>query len=395
MQSLPLDAHVAPPAAPARVAGRLDAVDVAKAIGIVLVVAGHAPGAPGAVLAPIYSFHMPLFFFLSGCLLSAERAALPWRSAALRGARTLLVPYLFFFVVSFGYWLATRHLGARAAKFAGVDAADAWAGLASGLSADLFVNITLWFLPCLFVCQLLHAAVRRVFGHRSGRVFGHAGGHESGSGAVLLLAVGVAGTLLAFTLPWSTRLPWGLDIAWIALPFYAAGHWLRVGTAWPGGSAKRAARAPWSALTTRPAVAAAWVIGTGVVWLAIVGMQGRVDLAHADFGPYPLLYLPCAAAGIALVMTLATRCPSNALLRWLAGNSLVIFALHPLLINATSGALQMAGGQGLAGEHAVLWWLASTAWGIAACVPIAALLRRHVPFALGLVPASGRRRGSA
>ncbi len=384
MQSLRLDARTAPAAAPARAARRLAAIDVAKAIGIVLVVAGHAPGAPAALLAPIYSVHMPLFFFLSGCVLSAERAALPWRTSTQRAARTLLVPYLFFFLLSFGYWLLTRHLGARAAKFAGVDTADAWSGLATGLSADLFVNITLWFLPCLFVCQLLHSAALRAFG----RAFGRVVGHESGPGAVLLLAAGLATALLAFTLPWSARLPWGLDIAWIALPFYAAGHWLRAARAWPGRSV---ARGTWHAPMAGAAVAAA----TGLAWLALVFVQGRVDLALADFGPYPLLYLPCAAAGIALVMMLAQRCPSTRLLRWLAGNSLVIFALHPLLINAVSGALQMSGGKALAAEQPMLWWLAGTAWGIAACVPIAALLRRHVPFVLGQAPASRLQRGSA
>jgi len=376
MQSLPLDAVAAPSAAPARAAGRLDAIDVAKAIGIVVVVAGHAPGAPAALLAPIYSVHMPLFFFLSGCVLGAARAAEPWRRTVQRAARTLLVPYLFFFLLSFGYWMLTRHLGARAAKFAGIDAADAWVGFATGLSADLFVNITLWFLPCMFVCQLLHAAARQVLGPR----------------AVLLLAIGVAAVLLAFTQPWPTRWPWGLDIAWIALPFYAAGHWLRVGAAWPGRTAHQASR---RAPATCVALALGITLGAAWVWLALVNAQGRVDLAHADFGPHPLLYLPCAAAGITLVMMAAQHCPSNPVLRWLAGNTLVIFALHPLLINAASGALQMSGREALPAEHATLWWLASTAWGVVACVPIAALLRRHARSVLGLQTAAARQRGVA
>lgn len=40
-------------------------VDIAKGIGIILVVMGHAncPEIPHGI---IYSFHMPLFFFLSG-----------------------------------------------------------------------------------------------------------------------------------------------------------------------------------------------------------------------------------------------------------------------------------------------------------------------------------------
>ena len=143
---------------------RLAAVDAAKAIGILLVVLGHVPGTPAAAGALIYSFHMPLFFLLSGCLLTADRAQAPLGQALPRLARTLLLPYLFFFTVSLLYWLATRHLGERAAKFAGVTPADALAGLAAGTSTALFVNPALWFLPCLFLCGLLYAALRQLAG---------------------------------------------------------------------------------------------------------------------------------------------------------------------------------------------------------------------------------------
>lgn len=40
-------------------------IDIAKGIGIFLVVFGHVP-LPMDLITPIYLFHMPLFFFLSG-----------------------------------------------------------------------------------------------------------------------------------------------------------------------------------------------------------------------------------------------------------------------------------------------------------------------------------------
>ena len=40
-------------------------IDIAKGIGIFLVVLGHVP-IPMWLVTPIYMFHMPLFFFLSG-----------------------------------------------------------------------------------------------------------------------------------------------------------------------------------------------------------------------------------------------------------------------------------------------------------------------------------------
>ena len=49
-------------------ANRIDWIDVAKGLAIILVVAGHA-GFPILVEGAIYSFHMPLFFMTSGFVL--------------------------------------------------------------------------------------------------------------------------------------------------------------------------------------------------------------------------------------------------------------------------------------------------------------------------------------
>ena len=47
-------------------------IDIAKGIGIILVILGHL-AIPGDLLCTfIYTFHMPLFFFLSGCVMSSK-----------------------------------------------------------------------------------------------------------------------------------------------------------------------------------------------------------------------------------------------------------------------------------------------------------------------------------
>ncbi|MCF2657191.1 acyltransferase family protein [Lacrimispora saccharolytica] len=45
---------------------RINWIDTAKGIGIVLVVIGHTRFFPKAIIDMIFTFHMPLFFFLSG-----------------------------------------------------------------------------------------------------------------------------------------------------------------------------------------------------------------------------------------------------------------------------------------------------------------------------------------
>lgn len=53
---------------------RINWIDWAKAISILLVVMGHSNYSCGAVGNLIFLFHMPFFFFLSGYLFNANKS---------------------------------------------------------------------------------------------------------------------------------------------------------------------------------------------------------------------------------------------------------------------------------------------------------------------------------
>lgn len=72
---------------------RFDWADIAKGIGIFLMVMGHA-GLPGAVHNWIYSFHMPFFFILSGFFFKNGKYS--FGEFVWRKFKTLIVPYIFF-----------------------------------------------------------------------------------------------------------------------------------------------------------------------------------------------------------------------------------------------------------------------------------------------------------
>jgi fucose 4-O-acetylase-like acetyltransferase len=71
--------------------GRLEWIDVARGIGIIAVVAGHV-WTKGALRDALYSFHMPLFFLLSGLLSRPQ----PPGSFALRQLASQMRPYAAF-----------------------------------------------------------------------------------------------------------------------------------------------------------------------------------------------------------------------------------------------------------------------------------------------------------
>lgn len=73
---------------------RIAYIDVAKGIGIILVVLGHclAYGCQNQFFRFIYSFHMPLFFFLSGYVFRSKDSTAFFTSKI----KTLLLPVIFF-----------------------------------------------------------------------------------------------------------------------------------------------------------------------------------------------------------------------------------------------------------------------------------------------------------
>ena len=80
---------------------RFEWIDILKGIGIILVVVGHSnfsfAKATTAMFIQkyIYSFHMPLFFFVSGYLFVKDKYSNFKRFLRVK-TKTLMIPYFFF-----------------------------------------------------------------------------------------------------------------------------------------------------------------------------------------------------------------------------------------------------------------------------------------------------------
>lgn len=70
---------------------RKEYVDIAKALGIYLVVCGHVVDANTVTKIVLYSFHMPLFFILSGLLLKSEGPC-QWGGYFKKKFKVLMIP---------------------------------------------------------------------------------------------------------------------------------------------------------------------------------------------------------------------------------------------------------------------------------------------------------------
>ena len=69
---------------------RVEYIDIAKGIGILLVIVGHIDNLPAVIKNSIYSFHMPLFFIISGLFFREDSI----KQAVKRMFSSLIIPYL-------------------------------------------------------------------------------------------------------------------------------------------------------------------------------------------------------------------------------------------------------------------------------------------------------------
>jgi len=122
--------------------GRIEEIDIAKGICILLMVVGHS-GAPKSVIYYIYAFHMPFFFFVSGITTTIDKPFLQFLKGKLNG---LVVPFLFYYVI---YLLSYSALYHRE--------------ILEQLQQDFqtHIRMALWFVPILFFAQIINWIIPR------------------------------------------------------------------------------------------------------------------------------------------------------------------------------------------------------------------------------------------
>lgn len=139
-------------------------IDIAKAMAIFAIVLGHVLRG-GTVQAYLLSFHVPLFFMLSGCVFSAQKFK-NFGEFLKRKFYTILLPYLLWGLISI---IIFSLFGDMAGDSLGVDTSrdsNIWVsilGLIYGNTSVLSLksNLPLWFLPCLFILQIGFYAIDR------------------------------------------------------------------------------------------------------------------------------------------------------------------------------------------------------------------------------------------
>lgn len=155
----------------------------------------------------VCGFHIPLFFMLSGMCFNPDKYS-TLGELIKRRVKTLLVPYVVFSVVTWMVYVA----GVLVLHNDTIE--NCWyyllqTVLAQGSDGYLKHNVALWFVPCLFVVNVLYYLVSRLADIYN--IF-------------ICLLCATAGVMMSSRYYDFTFLPWSIDSALVAMPFFAFGN---------------------------------------------------------------------------------------------------------------------------------------------------------------------------
>ena len=124
---------------------RLDYLDYAKGFGIILVVLGHIYDISNPIKIWLYSFHMPLFFIISGLLIRYTNInERDMNGIIVSKFKSLIIPYIFFELVAIFIWMCQNEFTLSALRWNVVD------------SILMYCKAgTTWFLFALFVSEII------------------------------------------------------------------------------------------------------------------------------------------------------------------------------------------------------------------------------------------------
>ena len=205
-------------------------IDVAKGIGILLIIVGHSPFNK-FIETTVYAFHVPLFFFISGYLFNWRKYKMNTNQFIFNKIKRLIVPYFLTNIIIIISCYLISYLKIYDFK-SGFLSLESLIGIIYGNSAPLnpptiFTNVLdvpSWFLVCLFCGSIILYII----------AYSHEKYSLSFSCFLCLLFI-----LIGFKTSKYIYLPWGFDIACVSMIFMFPGYLMNYYSIQPFRSAQK------------------------------------------------------------------------------------------------------------------------------------------------------------
>lgn len=306
---------------------RMDWLDMAKGYGIFLVMVAHlAEWTP--VGSVIYSFHIPLFFLLSGYLFSIRDS---FKAFAVKRVKGMLVPYFALsvpmilwdmFVEKGGlHWpYAPMIANGRIMSLDGYGGTFRWDNIRAQKPLDVLARDvlglliqkrmwTFWFLACLFVISFLFYLLVRFLKKEWVRL-------------ILVCMIAAAGFVYDFS--GGGALPWNIDVAVTSLPFFYVGWLLKkydLLNKWLFKNKGYRVR-KWGVLI----FTGAFLVNVAFCFLNWALTGEGLEIYYNQYGFLPVMYVSAFAGCFATIVLggIYTLRP----VKYIGGHSLIYFLLH-------------------------------------------------------------------
>lgn len=353
-------------------ASRILFADIARIYGVALVFYGHIiesymkAGSPVAAVHYkfVYSFHMPLFFILSGYIAKEHLTNIEFSLYLKNKVASRLVPYLFLSILLIipTFWTTGFTVGLELPTVEGYVKGIA----ATVLAGFPYFNIPTWFLICLFVVEMMHYATSKFLTSNS---------------KIILIASGyyLIGSVLAwnagFLKPTNMLSQHGKIFPYFMILEAFTGYSLYLVGVYLHRNGFLAGRISnfkcfLGAVTCLFLVYFTYDLNKGMFTIPFYDAVILVGSSHGN----PILFPLTAILGSILIMMLAKLTTDSRVLLFLGGNTLVIFGLNGVFYHFINDRLAIW----LLSQHSDNFLAILVSGAVIACLSIALT----VPFVL-------------
>ena len=270
-------------------------LDMAKGIGILLVMAAHLHH-----FNYIYSFHLPLFFILSGY--THKSLGIGIGQFISKKINSLIVPYF-----SLGMILVLFTLFSAFITTKSLELTDVIEVLKQFIIQERMW--TLWFLSCLFILNVYFHLLISIT--------------KDNEIKLILSAIILSFIIYLYYLNGGTPWPWNADASVMALPFYLTGYLL-----------KKHPKIEWYLLKNK---IKSFAIALSLLVIQLITLKinlyetGKtLEMWESSYAILPITII-CAIAG-SLLFIYISHSFSSKMLVFIGRNSIIYFALHQTII---------------------------------------------------------------
>lgn len=255
-----------------------------------LVILGHI-SSNEYIVRTIYSFHMPLFFVLSGILYKPNSDQ---RYFFKKKFLALIIPYCIFYILSLLYFWCVEF------SFRDLAIESEWKRLipliyGADLKGLMSHNIALWFLPALFTTEIIGNCINTKISNPFYRT-------------TTVILISMLGIVLSFENIWN--LPWGLSQALVMMVFFYIGIWLR----------------PFINLHIRKKFLIVLLVICFIIFAINIPFSNRIDIASGNFSNI-LSFITNACFGLSIVILFALLLNQSKILEYFGKGDITLCAL--------------------------------------------------------------------